>query len=130
MKQHYYEKAIFIFVFSLHKYILSYLVFLVLAGDFYYGSVSLFRQEKWTERENSVCTQGPGTALGPLEQNHTKAGLAHWVKGPRTSFRSNTNQCQTHRNILAQIIGFSGHFLYVIKANNHPADLKNFPKAS
>lgn len=127
MKQRYYAKAIFIFAFSLHKYILSYLVFLVLAGDFYYGSVSLFRQEKWTERENSVRTQGPGTgcpALGPLEQNHTKADLAHWVKGPLTSFRSNTNQCQTHRNISAQITGFSGHFLHIITANNHPADLK------
>lgn len=93
----------------------------------------LFRQEKWTERENSVLTQGPGTgspASGLVEQSHTKAGLAHWVKGPITSFRSNTNQCQTHRNILAKIIGFSDHFSYIIKANNHPADLQNFPKAT
>jgi len=106
---------------------------LLLASDFYYGSVSLFRQEKRTERENSVLTQGPGTgspASGLVEWSHTKANLAHWVKGLITSFRSNTNQCQTHRNILAKITGFNDYFSHIIRANDHPADLQNFPKAT
>lgn len=46
-------------------------------------------------------------ASGLVEQSHCYS-LAHWVKGPITSFRSNTNQSQTHSNTLAKITGFSG----------------------